>query len=184
MNNKLKRSIIDNYGTLIVSDELPLLILLYKKGDISIELSIKPPNIINNKNITIGSYFKFGFLNYQTISNLRENLLKKGPIEEIQDWCIKIMRYIEIRYSDLRKNENDYGRTKLESIKLYNQILALFIEYFIETNDLIFLNTSLKIIDLKWVHPKPRFQAINDTYILFELNRYFVNKFLKRMEND
>jgi hypothetical protein len=98
-------------------------------------------------------YPKFRNINPETIINLRLALHLGKYKEEVDDFCLKLLRYIEINLSKLKKNEKLYGRSRSESILIFQQIKALFVEYHINKFDLLYLNSALKIADLKWIKP-------------------------------
>jgi hypothetical protein len=101
----------------------------------------------------IGFYHKFSTITSEQILNLRFLLIQDKNNEKLLHWCEKLLRYVEIRYAVLKKNEKKAKRPLSEQVKIFNQLLALFVEFYIHTNDLIYFNTALKINDLKWITP-------------------------------
>lgn len=181
--NKFKDIIIRNEDTLWASNQYPFLDFTYLE-EVEVILNKKEEYEISNINILeLGSYPKFKNITPVDISNLRLFLHSKGLNEVVKSWCKSILHYIEIGYSKLKRNENKYGRSKEDSIKIFNQIMALFVEYYLQTNDLIYLNTALKIADLKWITPTSG-NAIISTKVLYYLKIAQMNVILKKLENE
>lgn len=153
MKTALKELISENKQALLNAPEYPLLnnSLLDKSDlpDLQALNGISVESIISE----LGEYPKFKNVQSGDLINLRLLLHLNAAHKRIENWCEKIIRYVEIRYKDLRNNEKRYGRSKQARISLFNQVLALFVEYYLQRNDIIFLNTALKLVDLKWMEP-------------------------------
>ena len=101
-------------------------------------------------------YFFKPYTNFKKISSTDikalRRLLKFYPNSGILiQWAFKLLRYVEVNYTKLRTKEKESKRTKQESIHLFNQLYALFVDYYLVKKDIIFFNTALKMYDLKWI---------------------------------
>jgi hypothetical protein len=151
MHEELNRLVADNRPLLLESNDFPLLNNTYASG-----LGIPELQQLNNEIpkvilVELGEYTSFKNVSTKDIVNLRLLLHHNYSDEVMMKWCNNLLRYIEIRYRYLRSNEKKFERPKDEGVQIFNQILALFVEYYISKNDLIYLNTALKILDLEWI---------------------------------
>lgn len=108
---------------------------------------------IQNLSFELYEYPKFKNIKTENIICLRIMLQLGDDIIKVQNWCLNLLRYIEINLPNLKRNEKLYNRSTKESILIFQMIKALFVEYHIKSNDLIFLNTALKLNDLRWAKP-------------------------------
>ena len=138
---------------LIKSDYFPLVNTVYL-DDLDTDLINEAlANKIRNVSLELIDYPKFGIIKPENIINLRLALHLGETKVQVDNWCLKLLRYIEVNLSKLKKNEKLYSRSRIDSIMIFQQIKALFVEYYIKNFDLIYLNSALKIADLKWVKP-------------------------------
>lgn len=177
IHENLKKDIQSHQKELVISDEYPLLNVMLLE-DLSPILALE-----KTQNDHISDYPKFKYINYQMIAGLRLELHKNPSSDLVKIWCHKILRYIEIRYTILKSNEKKYNRSTKDSTLLFNQIFALFIEYYIHTHDLLYLNTALKINDLDWVFPIQQ-QKQMTTYLLYQLKKEQLDIILHQLEHE
>ena len=174
MNEKLKNIIQNNLEELSISDEYPLLNVKY----------IKELTVVKYQNTTSTipvDYPKFKQLNHHIIAQLRMELHENLSNDQVEIWCNKILRYIEIRYAILKDNEQKYGRSNEASTLLFQQIFALFIEYYIHALDLLYLNTALKINDLDWIKSNSNLMATN---VLYQLKKEQLDTILEQLAHE
>jgi hypothetical protein len=127
-------------------------------------------------------YPKFRNIKPATIINLRLALYLEEYKDEVDNCCLNLLRYIEVNLSKLKKNEKLYGRSRRESILIFQQLKALFVEYHINNCDLLYLNTALKIADLKWI--KPVNSTPNSVKELDIIKNRQVEYILNQLENE
>ncbi len=108
---------------------------------------------IENTSLELSDYPKFKNITSEDIIKLRLFLHLGQENSKLDNWHLKLLRYIEINLPKLKKNEKKHGRSNKSSILIFQQIKALFVEYYLTHNDLIYLNTAIKITDLKWATP-------------------------------
>ncbi len=111
---------------------------------------------IQNISLEISDYPNFRNINPENIIKLRLAIHLGINDVKVNNWCLKLLRYIEINLAKLKENEKSYNRTRENSILIFQQIQALFVEYYIKKNDLIYLNSALKTADLAWIKPTPK----------------------------
>ena len=171
----------NNLALLLNSNEFPLLNNRYL-NDLEI-VSIQALKMAQTDDILtkLQAYPKFRNIMPNDIINLRLLLHLKSTGEMLEMWCLKILRYIEIQYTQLKRKEITYGRPKEVRVTIFNQIMALFIEYFLCKNDFLYLNAALKIADLKWITPTNHTTISLKT--LHYLKKYQMDAILKKMEN-
>jgi len=150
---KIQDFFLENKELLLTSNQFPLLNNTYLN-----ELGIAPSRQAETETTedilsALGDYPKFKNIAANDLTNLRLLLHLQSGEEKVDMWCMKILRYIEIQYPKLKRNEIKAGRSTEERIQVFNQVMALFIEYYLQKNDLLYLNTALKIADLEWIRP-------------------------------
>ena len=136
LNNSNHFPVLNNYYLSYIDVKLTNKTILRKKENVTIEVS---------------DYPNFKFITVDDIINLRLLLHLWLNEAKLENWCVKLLRYVEINFTKLKKNEKSYGRSREESILIFQQIKALFVEYFLKHHDLIYLNTAIKITDLEWI---------------------------------
>ncbi|MEL6821243.1 MAG: hypothetical protein AAFP70_05760 [Calditrichota bacterium] len=180
----LNKLIHENYDALSQSIELPILNYPYLFPKEAEELKALTNHTIDETQ-NLPAYKNFKQVNVNIISQIRLYIANDRVDENITQWCRKALRYIEVRYSSLKENEKKAGRKSEDTIKIFNQIMALFIEYYLKTSDIIYLNTALKVLDLSWIMPpsskRPAYIA---TQTLYDLNRQILDKILYQIEHD
>ena len=166
MDNILIRLVEDNLKELGQSNLFPLLNSSYQIGK----------DFINVEHKTLKGYPKFKNLTDEDIVRLRLFLQQKIEFSQLQTWAVSLVRYIEIQYPLLKKKEKLAGRDSIQSKSLFTQLISFFVEYYVETKDLIYLNTTLKILDLKWIKPVKRNSL--PTYVLYRIKVDQIEKIL------
>ncbi len=176
------QEIINNLPSLLNSDEFPLLNNTFIEGLENVKTSFSNEfstiSILNS----LGDYDKFRNIISMDIVNLRILLHFEISNNNFHYWMEKLLRYCEINYVKLRSNERKYGRSRNESIEIYNQIIALFVEYHLNSKDLLFLNTALKLADLHWI--KPILQTPNSIKVLRKIKMIQLQKILRALAHD
>jgi len=181
MKIQLKDFLHKNKNTLLTSNQLPLLNNTYM-DELGADL-VQQPNGETTESVLskLGDYPKFKNITSNDIIHLRLLLHLKSSEEKMETWCMKILRYIEIQYSKLKRKEISYGRSKEEQVQIFNQVMALFVEYHLQKNDLLYLNTALKIADLNWIVPTS--QTAMPLKALHYLKISQLEAILQRIEN-
>ncbi len=176
------QNILENKKSFAISDEYPFLNNKYIQG-----LEVEDAQIINNISAELilndlGEYPKFKNLTFKDIIDLRILVHFEVANSIVYDWLEKILRYCEINYVNLKNNEKKYARTREDSIKLFNQIIALFVEYYLLENDLLFLNTALKITDIKWIVPTSSSSLSTKALRVIKVNQ--IHEIIRTLENE
>lgn len=167
--------------TLKKSKELPLLMYSKISADTSVESDI---TLEDFEGFQLKPYKNFGEANLEILVFIRLKIAANEIDENIENWCEKLLRYCEIRYNSLKKRAEAQGRKREEIIKVYNQVVALFIEYYLGRGDLRFFNTALKLMDRKWLKsPKLFNKKYKATQALYECNTLLIDKVLNDIEN-
>jgi len=167
---------------LIKSNHFPLVNTVYLDDLNTDFINEAVINKIQNISLELTDYPKFRNIKPETIINLRLALHLGENKVEVDTWCLKLLRYIEINFSKLKKNEKLYSRSRRESILIFQQIKALFVEYYINKSDLLYLNSALKMVDLKWV--KPVTSTPNMVKELDVIKNRQIEHILKQLENE
>jgi len=97
----------------------------------------------------------FKDLNDTILFSLRHNIYTQTHLNSVEKWAEKLMRFCEIRYSDLKKRAIKKCKNK-SAAQLHILHLATFLmDHSILKRDIRLLNTVLKLSDLKWlIHTK------------------------------
>lgn len=172
---------LDDIEALKKSKELPLLMYSKINADTPVESDI---TLEDFEGFQLKPYKNFGEVNLEILAFIRLKIAANDIDENIENWCEKLLRYCEIRYSSLKKRAAAQGRTQEEITKVYNQVVALFIEYYLGRGDLRFFNTALKLMDRKWLKsPKIFNKKYKATQALYQCNTLLINKVLNDIEN-
>jgi hypothetical protein len=141
----------EDWKRLQLSEHLPLLNTKYL-GELAEDDTIqKMQSFIAEKKYQLIPYPKFKNVEPEQLINLRISLHFNKDLEILEHWSNKLLRYFEINQATLKKKEGP--RKQQDSIALFQQVKALFVEYYINKGDLIYLNTALKILDQSWLAP-------------------------------
>lgn len=93
----------------------------------------------------------FQNLREDILLTLRHNIYAKKDFDIVTLWAEKLMRFCEIRYSILRKRSIEkWGNTTVARLNMLH-LSAFLLDFCVYTKDLRFLNTVLKLIDLRWI---------------------------------
>lgn len=149
-NNSITNSYLRN---LIDSDYFPLINNTFLDDLDTNYINKAVMEKIQSTSLRISNYSKFRNIKPEDVICLRKMLQLGVDKIQVQNWCLKLLRHIEINLPKLKRNERLYNRSKKNSVLIFQQIKALFVEYYIKNIDLIYLNTALKINDLKWASP-------------------------------
>ena len=184
----MNKTVLDNFihvhaEELKASDEWPL--LGYNQPPIagplqSISAGKRAKTTFKKPPYPLSKYKNFKSVAYQDIVEIRLNINQNQLDENGEEWCRKLLRYIEIRYSVLQRNEKKTGRDKVVITKLFTQVLALFVEYYQKTKDIIYLNAALKVLDLSWIKPS---SSLLPTSVLYQRCEENIEKSLKQLTN-
>ncbi len=164
-----------NKNALLASSEHPLL-----NTDLVEGLNAESPK--ETDGFGLGKYPKFKNLELNDVVQLRVLLHQNSGDGNLLAWCEHILRYVEIQYNSLKQKEKEAGRSKNATIDVYNQVMALFVEYYLKRNDMIFLNTALKIADLSWVSPSSGTTIA--TKVLHELKLKQMELIIERLRHE
>lgn len=153
LSNALYHIIQQNREQLNASPEFPFLSMELVEMDHLIAESKSP--LPQNTSLP-EQYIPFKQINAQHIINMRTYLHVQGPQLHLLAHVIRMHRHIEIQYGRIYQHERQYGRSAVESMRIFNQALALFTECSLKTGDVLLLNTALKIADLKTFVPEQK----------------------------
>ena len=103
-----------------------------------------------------GRYPTFGKLSPEALAGVRLAAQRGEHRRDVGRWLMRLHRYVEVRYATLRARERSAGRDGAASAALYAQVFAFFVEEHVRGRDLLYLNTALKVADLKWAVPTSR----------------------------
>lgn len=146
-------------------------------------------NLHNNEvllaecSFSLREYNSFKNIGVDILVSLRIKVAKNDLDDVVQDWCEKILRYVEIRYAQLKTNEIKFNRTNEQSIKNFTQIVNLFIDYYLKSKDLRFINTALKLMDLDWIEANEKFACVA-TVVLYKQNQLKLELLIKNIFNE
>ena len=93
----------------------------------------------------------FKNLTEEDLPVLRRKLSRDEDPELVAAWAEKLMRYCEIRRRDLRKTAFRKWPSGSRARLLMLQIAAFLLDYYYRGRDLRYLNTALKLSDMKWI---------------------------------
>ena len=182
MSHELSAFIIENLSTLQQSGEYPLL----NTTHLSIPPSAGPDISMENGAIRsipeLNTYPKFKHITGNDVAKLRLVMALDPTNSALVDWKNKLLRYVEINLPKLQRNEKQYGRYRGETISIFTQALALFVESYIHEKDLLYLNTALKVFDLTWA--KPQSDSSISTQVLYRLKEAQINQILKKLGDE
>jgi len=82
---------------------------------------------------------------------LRQNLYEHTEIDSVALWAEKLMRFCEVRMSSLRKRAFTKWGNKAVAKNRMLELTAFLLDTYFYSDDLRYLNTVLKLSDLKWI---------------------------------
>lgn len=82
---------------------------------------------------------------------LRVQLYDEKSLSVVSTWAEKLMRFCELRLSTLRKRCLDKCKTLSNVRLLMLHLTAFLLDYAVYSKDARYLNTALKLTDLKWI---------------------------------
>ncbi|MCB0704132.1 MAG: hypothetical protein KDC34_02440 [Saprospiraceae bacterium] len=170
----------DNFAELEKSKELPLLSQELFFG----QAIPTATNILPDAGQKLAPYKNFQQLQPAQITVLRFKIAENQHDEVTDNWCEKLLRYNEIRYSSLKKRAFENNRSSEEVIKTYTQIISLFIEYYFSKGDLRFINIALKLMDLSWIKPSFGSTKFCASEVLYKRNLFLIDRVLNQLENE
>ncbi len=100
--------------------------------------------------------------NHAILLNLRRCLYAGKEMETVRNWAEKLMRFCEVRLPSLRQRAIEKCGNPANANLLVLHVTAFLVDYALNSKDLRFLNTALKLADLNWV--------INERSIARKLN--------------
>lgn len=167
-------SIIENKEKLLQASECPLLSFHHLDN-----------NFIYTEVVSehrLDPYSNFSRVTIDDIIHLRVliYLSKIGDSDAV--WIMKLLRYIEIRYATIPNREKESKRSSNESTALFHQIHALFAEYHVYTQDIIYLNTALKVQDLRWLNNKTGWNIALQT--LYHISSKLIERSLQNIHHE
>jgi|GEM_PF-5198059 len=180
MSDIFQKLVLQHIDQLKNSEELPL--LCYSK--IVEQSDTATPQIPETlKKQELPPYKAFKNATIGRIAHIRAKIELDEIDPNIENWCEKLLRYCEIRYNSLKKRAAQQKRTKEEIVKLYTQIISLFIEYYYKNGDLRYINIALKLMDYKWTkYPNTQNVEYLSAKILHERNLRLLDKILHTIE--
>ena len=137
---------------LLASEHYPLLGVELTAGETG---NVSPSNPIEPApdQLQLEPYTNFRTVRWTQLRDLRLRIASDDLSAPMRTWLNKLLRYTEVRYADLRRNERRAGRSPLASSEVFAHLLALFTEAYFRTEDLTYLNVALKVADLRWARP-------------------------------
>ena len=101
----------------------------------------------NLEKLKLREYDFFANITVEEIDILRKLISNKKPPSKT--WCIKILRYLEIRKFILHKNLNSKYDNGFDKMIFIQKIITLLLEYSFLNKDSRFLNIALKLLKEK-----------------------------------
>jgi hypothetical protein len=93
----------------------------------------------------------FKALTHETLLTLRENAYSHKHPQLTGVWAEKLMRFCEVRLASLRARGIEKCKSLAEAKLLYLHLAAFLLDYWMLTGDPRYLNTALKLADLRWI---------------------------------
>jgi methionyl-tRNA formyltransferase len=93
----------------------------------------------------------FKALTPEILHSLREHVYRADQPETVQNWAEKLMRYCEIFLPSLQERARKKCGNSMQSRYLVLQLAAFLLDVSVFTHDARFLNTVLKLLDLRWL---------------------------------
>ena len=138
-----------------------------KKIDISPVVSLETPS--------------FYQLTHDKLISLRLMIYKNIHSNELDRWVEKLIRFIEINLSSLKKKVRHQWNSIDIARLVCLHVSALLLDFAIFKDDLRCLNTVLKIMDMKWIFKKnldyTLMKEINST-TLFQFRLFLVSEYI------
>lgn len=116
-----------------------------------------PIQQLEKKNIIWKDLPEPGFenLNMPVLTNLRQSLLIQKEKTTTTAWAEKLLRFCEIRLPTLKVRARRKWGDKRSARLNFLQVAAFLLDYGMQTGDLRYLNTVLKLCDQRWlVNPR------------------------------
>jgi hypothetical protein len=93
----------------------------------------------------------FSNLTDEILIGLRCNIYAGTKLDTVALWAEKLMRFCEIRYATLKQRSVEKWNNPTSAQLHLLHLSVFFLDYAVCANDARFLNTILKLADLKWV---------------------------------
>jgi hypothetical protein len=90
-------------------------------------------------------------LTHETLLTLRENAYSGQNLQKTGLWAEKLMRFCEVRLASLRARGIEKCKSLVEAKLLYLHLAVFLLDYWTLTGDPRYLNTTLKLADLRWI---------------------------------
>jgi hypothetical protein len=94
---------------------------------------------------------KFKNLTRDVLPCLRHKLIAGEDIALVDTWAERLMRYCEIKRPDLKKTVYRKWPVRIEARLCMLQVSAFLLDYYYHVHDLRFLNTALKLSEMRWI---------------------------------
>ena len=93
----------------------------------------------------------FKNLTEEILLGLRHRIYTRTELDVVAVWAETLLRFCEVRFTSLRKRAMDKWKANTTARLNMLHLSAFLMDYCILTKDIRFLNTVLKLSDLKWV---------------------------------
>jgi hypothetical protein len=112
----------------------------------------------HSKNVLSINSLEPGFKNVSNdiLYSLRHHIYTQTKLEKVEKWAEKLMRFCEIRYASLKKRTIKKCRTSSAAQLLILHLSSFLMDQSRSIDDLRYLNTVLKLLDLRWILNKKR----------------------------
>lgn len=93
----------------------------------------------------------FANLTDEILLGLRYHIYAGTELETVAGWAEKLMRFCEIRYATIKQRSLEKWNDPVSAQLGMLHLSAFLLDYALCANDVRFLNTVLKLADLKWI---------------------------------
>ncbi len=88
------------------------------------------------------------------MQQLRFELQQAENTSNVDAWAEKLMRFCEVRRPVLGRKAREKWETSSKAALNMRRVTVFFLDYYLMTGDFRFLNSALKLGDMKWILDK------------------------------
>jgi hypothetical protein len=130
---------------------LPLVNISVPLQHFELDLPKTPSNTNAALNVTLPDQPSYGVTHNEHIVQIRSDIYDNKHIEKTEEWAEKLLRFCEVRNASLQNRTLEKCSTP-EAAKLHALLLcSLFMDFYSLKKDFRFLNTTLKLMDQRWI---------------------------------
>lgn len=156
--------IILNSSTVLTSDKFGCLVHLETIIDFyhlsPLSVPITTPNFDKQNVVLQDLKPSFKNISEEILLTLRTCIYKKQSVLEVRLWCEKLMRFCELRMSQLKQRFQDKLHQPQRMRVFGLQLISLFLDHFSHSKDYRYLNVALKMQDLGWLYQRDKISAL------------------------